>query len=82
MSKSGTSVKVRRLLRRTSAHSRGVKKGNLYVLRETSMPAVLIEGGFISNPEERVNLKSLDYQNKIARGVADGIDYYFKKLKR
>ncbi len=71
-----------RLLRRTSAHSRGVKKGNLYVLRETSMPAVLIEGGFISNPEERVNLKSLDYQNKIARGVADGIDYYFKKLKR
>jgi N-acetylmuramoyl-L-alanine amidase len=71
-----------RLLRRTRAHSRGVKKGNLYVLRETSMPAVLIEGGFISNPEERANLKSLDYQNKIARGVADGIDYYFKKLKR
>jgi N-acetylmuramoyl-L-alanine amidase len=71
-----------RVLRRTSANSRGVKKGNFYVLRETSMPAVLVEGGFISNPAERVNLKSLDYQDKIARGVADGVEYYFKKLKR
>jgi N-acetylmuramoyl-L-alanine amidase len=71
-----------RVLRRTTAHSRGVKKGNLYVIRETSMPAVLLEGGFISNPGERENLKSIDYQDKIARGVADGVDYYFKKLKK
>ncbi|MBI5272597.1 MAG: N-acetylmuramoyl-L-alanine amidase [Chlamydiia bacterium] len=68
-----------RLLRRTDAHSRGVKKGNFYVLRETSMPAVIVEGGFISHPAERVNLRSLEYQEKIARGIADGIDYYFKK---
>jgi len=67
-----------RLIRRTSATSRGVKKGNFYVIRETSMPAVLVEGGFISNPEERVLLKSRDYQEKIARGIADGIDQYFK----
>lgn len=71
-----------RVLRRTSAHSRGVKKGNLYVIRETSMPAVLFEGGFISNPTERVNLKAPDYQEKIARGIADGIDFYFKKQKK
>lgn len=71
-----------RVLRRTQAHSRGVKKGNLYVIRETSMPAVLLEGGFISNPTERTSLKSLEYQEKIARGVADGVDYYFKKLKK
>lgn len=67
-----------RVIRRTSAASRGVKKGNFYVIRETSMPAVLVEGGFISNPEERVLLKSRDYQEKIARGIADGIDQYFK----
>jgi len=71
-----------RILRRTAAHSRGVKKGNLYVIRETSMPAVLVEGGFISNPAERSQLKSIDYQEKIARGVADGIDFYFKKSKK
>lgn len=67
-----------RVIRRTSANSRGVKKGNFYVIRETSMPAVLVEGGFISNPEERNLLKSRDYQEKLARGIADGIDQYFK----
>jgi len=67
-----------RVIRRTSASSRGVKKGNFYVIRETSMPAVLVEGGFISNPAERVLLKSRTYQEKIARGIADGIDHYFK----
>jgi len=71
-----------RVLRRTEAHSRGVKKGNLYVIRETSMPAVLLEGGFISHPQERVSLKSYEYQEKIARGIAEGIDHYFKKLKK
>lgn len=67
-----------RVIRRTTAHSRGVKKGNFYVIRETSMPAVLVEGGFISNAEERNLLKSRDYQEKLARGIADGIDQYFK----
>jgi N-acetylmuramoyl-L-alanine amidase len=67
-----------RVIRRTSANSRGVKKGNFYVIRETSMPAVLIEGGFISNPKERSLIKSREYQEKIAQGIADGIDQYFK----
>jgi len=70
-----------RVIRRTSATSRGVKRGNFYVIRETSMPAVLIEGGFISNPLERSQLKSLEYQEKIARGIADGIDFYFRRRK-
>ncbi len=67
-----------RVIRRTSANSRGVKKGNFYVIRETSMPAVLVEGGFISNPKERALVKSREYQEKIAQGIADGIDQYFK----
>lgn len=67
-----------RVIRRTSAHSRGVKKGNFYVIRETNMPAVLIEGGFISNFKERGLLKSREYQEKIAQGIADGVDQYFK----
>lgn len=69
---------LNRLIRKTSASSRGVKKGNFYVIRETAMPAVLVEGGFISNPKERALLKSRDYQEKIAQGIADGIDRYFK----
>ena len=68
-----------RVIRRTLANSRGVKKGNFYVIRETSMPAVLIEGGFLSNLEERSSLRTREYQEKIARGIVDGIDHFLKK---
>jgi N-acetylmuramoyl-L-alanine amidase len=68
-----------RLIERTEAISRGVKRGNFYVIRETTMPAVLIEGGFISNQEERTQLRTREFQDKIARGIADGIDAYFRK---
>lgn len=66
------------VIRQTDAKSRGVKKGNFYVLRETQIPAVLVEGGFISNPDERKLLKSRDYQEKIASGIAEGVHQYFK----
>jgi N-acetylmuramoyl-L-alanine amidase len=66
------------VLRRTDAKSRGVKKGNYYVLRENTVPAIIVEGGFISNAEECQMLKSFSYQDLIARGIADGIDRYFK----
>jgi len=67
------------LIKKTGARSRGVKKGNFYVIRETKMPAILVEGGFISNPQERKQLKAKNYQEKIARAVANGVDVYFKK---
>lgn len=70
-----------RVLSRTAAISRGVKRGNFYVIRETSMPAILVEGGFISNPGERSLLRTRDYQDKIAMGIADGIDRFMKKKK-
>lgn len=66
------------VIRRTSARSRGVKKGNFYVLRESKVPAVLLEGGFISNPGERNKLRQRQYIDKIARAVADGVDKYFR----
>ena len=67
-----------KLLHRTGAPSRGVKHGNFLVIRETKMPAILIEGGFITSPKERAILKSRDYQEEIAQAVAEGIDHYFK----
>jgi N-acetylmuramoyl-L-alanine amidase len=68
-----------RIIRRTEAVSRGVKRGNFFVIRESSMPAILVEGGFISNPEERAQLRTREYQEKIAMGIADGIDRFMKK---
>ncbi len=73
------SLVLTRLIHRTKAISRGVKKGNFYVIRETKMPAILVEGGFISNPGERNLLKDPKYLDQIARAIADGVDQYFKK---
>ncbi len=61
------------LIHRTNALSRGVKKGNFHVIRETKMPAILVEGGFMTNAQERTNLREKEYLEKIARGIADGI---------
>lgn len=68
-----------RVIRRTKAVSRGVKKADFYVTRETQMPSVLVEGGFISNAQERSFLKDPRYIEKIARGIVEGIDHYFKR---
>jgi N-acetylmuramoyl-L-alanine amidase len=71
-----------KLIRRTSAVSRGVKKGNFYVIREAEMPAVLVESGFLSNPGERALLRTREYQEKLARGIVDGVDSFFKRLRK
>lgn len=66
------------VIKRTKAKSRGIKTANFYVIRETKVPAVLVEGGFISNSQERKKLKQNNYLDRIARGIADGVDNYFK----
>jgi N-acetylmuramoyl-L-alanine amidase len=68
-------------LKHTNARSRGVKHGNYAVLRETTMPAALIEGGFLTNTEEMEKIKNPDYMKKLALGIAQGIDSYFAKEK-
>lgn len=44
---------------------------------KTFMPACLIETGFLSNPDERSLLSTTEYQEKVAKGIAEGIDLYF-----
>lgn len=63
---------------KTGARDRELRETDeLYVIRETSMPACLIETGFLSNKDECMALASPEYQEKIAAGIAQGIDYYF-----
>ena len=45
------------------------------------MPAVLVEGGFITNAQERQKIRQRTYLDQIALGVAQGIDNYFKMNK-
>lgn len=55
----------------------GAKYANFQVLRDTAMPAVLAELGFISNPTEEQLLASEDFQMTCAEAIVRGIDAYF-----
>lgn len=61
------------LLETLGTVDRGVKTAGFYVLRYTNCPAVLVEVGFISNPEEEnmLNNRVEDIGNAIARGISD-----------
>ncbi len=52
---------------------RGQKQANLAVLRETNMPAVLLELGFIDSARDAKLLKDASFLDKIAKAIADGI---------
>src|SRR4051794_12178194 len=54
-------------------HSRGVKEANFAVLRRTTMPAVLVECEFLTNPQQAAFLKDGKNQAAIAEAIADGI---------
>ena len=56
---------------------RGVKPERFQVLLQSKMPAVLIECGFLSNPEEERQLQQEEYQTKLAWGIYNGIMEFF-----
>ena len=70
------------LLRRTGAADRGLKRARFAVLRNIEAPGVLVEVGFISNPAEERLLNTPAYQEKLARGIVEGIVSYRQILPR
>ena len=64
------------LVRQTRTHDRSAKFARFYVLRNSTLPAILVEGGFVSNPDERNNMKSAWFREAIAKGVSEGIERY------
>src|SRR5881394_1372667 len=53
--------------------NRGVRRRGYYVLRKTSIPAVLVECGFLTNPTEAAYAQSTSYRQKLAQEIAAGI---------
>lgn len=66
---------------RVNRHSRGVKQAPFYVLWTTSMPSVLIETGFLSNPSEEKYLNSKSGQSFVASGIFRAIKAYKEELE-
>ena len=51
----------------------------LYLFKDTKQPALLIECGFLSNPNDAENLSSAEYRKKVAFTIYSGLDRYFGK---
>ena len=66
------------VLEMTKAKSRGVKSGNYHVLRETTIPSILVEGGFLTNERELAKIRQETYLKALAQGIVSGIDAYLK----
>lgn len=67
------------LIKQTGADDRKiVKRPNLVVIKYTEMPSVLIECGFLTNPDELNLMKSQEYQDKLVEGIYKGLQRYFE----
>ena len=70
------------MVRRMGLRDLGIYYDNLALARPTWMPAVLCEGAFIMMPEQEAALRTADFQQRYALGVADGLERYFRGLAR
>ncbi len=70
------------VLKRVKEKSNGVREAPFYVLMGAKMPAVLIELGYITNFRDRKNLCSYSYLLRLAKEIANGVDFYRKTIRR
>jgi len=70
------------VIKRCAADDRGIKRARFDVLAGVNCPAVLLEGGFLSNSEEARKVASTPYQVKMAAAIAEGIKSYSNALRR
>ncbi|MBE9063494.1 N-acetylmuramoyl-L-alanine amidase [cf. Phormidesmis sp. LEGE 11477] len=64
------------VLQRTDLRDRGVRRARFYVLVNTSMPAVLVETGFVTGREDAARFRNPQAVNEIADGITAGILQY------
>lgn len=63
-------------------HHQQVQKAGFAVLKSPDVPSLLIETGFISNPDEERNLGNQEYQELVARSIYKGVRAYFANNRR
>lgn len=70
------------LVASTGAADRGVKHARFVVLIGTSVPAILVETGFVTNPTEGKKLTSDAYQQKVAAAIVQGIEKFLRSTEQ
>jgi N-acetylmuramoyl-L-alanine amidase len=68
------------LVQNLHANDRGVRRARFAVLRDAEMPAILIEGGYMTHPVESKNIYSSDYRRQMAAAIVKGIMAYQKVI--
>jgi len=68
------------VIQATGAKNRKTKTANFYVCKNTDMPAVLVEMGFLTNKDECQKLIDDEYQIKLAEGIVQGIINYLNSI--
>ena len=67
-------------LKESISNVREIKKDNTYYMyKHITSPGVLIEAGFISNPNDSYLLRNKEYQDKLISSISDSIEIYFQK---
>jgi len=67
------------ILHSIDINDRGVRKARFYVLRKNSMPAVLVEVGFVTGERDSPRLVSAAYENQMAQAIVNGILQYIQQ---
>jgi len=70
------------LVKHVNSKDRGLFKSKFYVINHTTMPAILVEIGFLSNEEERQDMISEKRKQATAKAIAEGIKNYYKQQQK
>jgi N-acetylmuramoyl-L-alanine amidase len=70
------------LVEQTRAVNRGIKSEQFYVIANVQHPAVLVEGGFITNKSDVAKLTTTEYRQQIAMAISDGVHRHLEATRR
>lgn len=73
-------IVANKIIEFTGIKFNGIKSRGLSVLRNTHMPAILVETAYITNKEDHARLKSNDFRDKTAKGIVDGIELVLDEI--
>ncbi|HVG60150.1 MAG TPA: N-acetylmuramoyl-L-alanine amidase [Hyalangium sp.] len=70
------------LISATGAHDRGVQQAPFFVLTGVEAPAVLLEVGYISHPQEGAQLGKAEYQEKLVTAITEGVKGFLEEMRK
>lgn len=73
-------IVANKIVESTGIKFNGIKSRALSVLRNTHMPAILVETAYITNKEDHARLKSNDFRDKTAKGIVNGIELVLEEI--